>query len=1574
MADPASSSPTSPAPSEPDDPASLPALGSHVHVSAGPGIVRYAGLTAFAPGSWVGLELQEPNGKNDGSVQGKRYFDCPPNYGVFVRPSQVRGDHLGSPRVGGNGEGAVQATPLPRTRPASAPTRTITPPTSRLSISRAPMSATTTTNTTTGRPSSASVSRPPSSLGGPPPSSSTVGTRSRKPSLTRASTTTAATTAAGGASSSHVRSPINTPTSSGATSPKLRRSTISPVGSTGYVAPTTTARRTSKVGVGAERSSVTRVAGGGAAAERTSITRPAVGEAERPSRRSIGAERASVTRVAAAVKHASSSSTPYTASPPDTPSAEIEAVPHTLSAVIESTHALNLIQQSRSESPSVMSEDVVLEDVGVDEMSSADNKGPVVDVEKQDTVVEQDKAEETVPSASVPPMPAEGWAESRAPSDRRLSFSASQVPASPAKFSQLVPLRDLEELRIKLTHLELKSAQDREKLVELERMRVELDATTTAKHKLSEKLQEVQSEVSGLRRSVRDAHDERDRANAQVLEVQENMEIMLLDKEMAEERAESLQAEVRILEERVEELSLDLEVLKQERELDLDQGTARDEGGGGLAAAESVSANPTQPRTAEQISQTQLERQNERLKEALIKLRDVSFQEESNLKSRITALEEEVAELEAYKDQYAKATEELLAAESAVDELKAMMDDSLGVEDMVGALTERNMALNEKLEDAKAVIRDLEALRELNDQLEEDHIETENLLQEEIEVKEAVVVEQRARLAAMEDALADSDRTIQQFRELVRTLQGDLENLGPAVQDGGADAAEVDSAGDRNLNSQSQAMIKLQLQLQSTQAKAHARSVELELRKLEVEQANLHLSILTPYLPETFFQTDHSSIAALLLFKRMQFKALLLARWVDESAHVPTGDTDHLAVALHVLSYLAQVSGLSSQLATHIETAAPADFESFGKIPTHLAGVEMKLDVVLEQLQKDAPVDGAVVEATRAVLVRLERVAESVLVDAQLGARTRHARVTATLATMARDAERVGVNLDRIDGILTVQPNDGDITDEVSTSLQAARGTALQDWETLRTNAKQATTLRKKLARKIEDMAQRDGGGWTLTREPYEVLTAVAGDTANLAECTARIASQTLTYVLNCRETQSPITIETLARISKDAVEQLFARPEPDFAAVVKNVSAALPQQFSRIDQLLDNADTAWTPCPPQPPPWHARAALCKKDYTLNTTTQTQLSHLTAELTALLVATKQKDVALAESQLKIELMEKRVADSRRHADVISGLREELSGVGEKARVYEEAVESLHADLQALETENEKLRRVVRRLDRGGGSNTASTGAASPSKHVGSPLRSGGGSEADLREPRGGGEEAVFQREMYAQLTSLKAAVGYLRAENARLKAGKANASAAVLFGRGDPLMRRGLEVVKGGGAAVSAEPDAETKPGTARPHAGDVEEPPQQQQPQHRLTHLARTLLRDTTLHLATPRVVNVSTLPPASSRTWTSWKTDPRVQRAEGEEVRRGLVERAGWLRGVGGDGDVVGDSGKVSRGRQQQREQQWRIGKVTVRDINATSTSTTVPANLSSATNRPRCVVLNSRREFEALHAVFA
>lgn len=40
-------------------------------------------------GKWIGVILDEEKGKNNGTVQGKTYFSCDPNHGIFVRQSQV---------------------------------------------------------------------------------------------------------------------------------------------------------------------------------------------------------------------------------------------------------------------------------------------------------------------------------------------------------------------------------------------------------------------------------------------------------------------------------------------------------------------------------------------------------------------------------------------------------------------------------------------------------------------------------------------------------------------------------------------------------------------------------------------------------------------------------------------------------------------------------------------------------------------------------------------------------------------------------------------------------------------------------------------------------------------------------------------------------------------------------------------------------------------------------------------------------------------------------------------------------------------------------------------------------------------------------------------------------------------------------------------------------------------------------------------------------------------------------------------------------------------------------------------
>lgn len=99
---------------------------------------------------------------------------------------------------------------------------------------------------------------------------------------------------------------------------------------------------------------------------------------------------------------------------------------------------------------------------------------------------------------------------------------------------------------------------------------------------------------------------------------------------------------------------------------------------------------------------------------------------------RIKDLEKDSYELEEVKGQYDKVRDKLEMAEYTIEELKQRLDDALGAEDLVEQLTEKNLVLTEKMDELRMINDDLEALKELADELEENHIETEKQLQAEI--------------------------------------------------------------------------------------------------------------------------------------------------------------------------------------------------------------------------------------------------------------------------------------------------------------------------------------------------------------------------------------------------------------------------------------------------------------------------------------------------------------------------------------------------------------------------------------------------------------------------------------------------------------------------------------------------------------------------------------------------------------------------------------------------------------------------------------------------------------------------
>jgi dynactin 1 len=54
------------------------------------GRVAYAGPVHYAEGDYFGVVLDEPKGKNNGTIRGMQYFSCRPKHGLMVKVSELQ--------------------------------------------------------------------------------------------------------------------------------------------------------------------------------------------------------------------------------------------------------------------------------------------------------------------------------------------------------------------------------------------------------------------------------------------------------------------------------------------------------------------------------------------------------------------------------------------------------------------------------------------------------------------------------------------------------------------------------------------------------------------------------------------------------------------------------------------------------------------------------------------------------------------------------------------------------------------------------------------------------------------------------------------------------------------------------------------------------------------------------------------------------------------------------------------------------------------------------------------------------------------------------------------------------------------------------------------------------------------------------------------------------------------------------------------------------------------------------------------------------------------------------------------
>ncbi|XP_050800837.1 dynactin subunit 1 isoform X10 [Gopherus flavomarginatus] len=926
-------------------------------------------------------------------------------------------------------------------------------------------------------------------------------------------------------------------------------------------------------------------------------------------------------------------------------------------------------------------------------------------------------------------------------------------------------VRDLEE---KLETLKMKRNEDKAKLKELEKYKIQLEQVQEWKSKMQEQQVDLQKRLKEAKKEAKDALEAKEHYMEEMADTADAIEMATLDKEMAEERAESLQQEVDSLKEKVEYLTMDLEILKHEIE---------EKGSDGAASSYQVK---------------QLEEQNARLKEALVRMRDLSASEKQEHVKLQKHMEKKNSELESLRQQKEKLQEEVKQAERTIDELKEQVDAALGAEEMVETLTERNLDLEEKVRELRETVSDLEAINEMNDELQENARETELELREQLDMATARVREAEKRVEAAQETVADYQQTIKKYRELTAHLQ------------------DVN----RELMSQQEASVERQQQpppemfdfkIKFAETKAHAKAIEMELRQMEVQQANQHVSLLTSFMPDSFLRHggDHDCILVLLLIPRLICKAELISKQAQEKFELNencaerTGlrgaPGEQLSFAAGLVYSLSLLQATLHKYEQALSKCSVEVYKKVGMLYPEMSVHERSLDFLIQLLHKDQldetvnvePLTKAIKYYQHLYSIHLAEQAEDCTMQL-----ADHIKFTQS----ALDC--MGVEVGRLRSFLQTGQEASDLA------------ILLKDLETSCSDIRQFC---KKIRRRMPGtdapgIPAALGFGQQVSDTLLDCRKHLTWVVAVLQEVAA--AGAQMIAPLTENEGLLAVKLEDLAF---KASEQIYGSQGVNPYECLRQSCNILIATMNKMATAMQEGEyDADRPQTKPPPPVNLRAAALRAEITDAEGLGLKLEDRETVIKELKKSLKIKGEELSEANVRLSLLEKKLDSASKDADdrvekIQTKLDETQALLKKKEKEFEETMDALQADIDQLESEKMELKQRLTNQSK----RTIEGLRGSPASGIASIVSGIAGEEqprgVSAGQVMGGGSGPVQVKDsplLLQQIDAMRLSIEHLKTENNRLKGAQMKAELAALPPLHVPKLslpeeRQGEEVASG---------------------------------------------------------------------------------------------------------------------------------------------------------------------------------
>ncbi|XP_076758438.1 dynactin subunit 1 isoform X1 [Xylocopa sonorina] len=838
-------------------------------------------------------------------------------------------------------------------------------------------------------------------------------------------------------------------------------------------------------------------------------------------------------------------------------------------------------------------------------------------------------------------------------------------------------VRDLTE---KVETLRVKRMQDKERMKDFEKTKLQLDQLIEFKTKVMESQASLQRDLQRARQETREAHAAREQFQEEMADLAETVEMATLDKEMAEEKAETLQIELEQLKEKLEEQTLDLEILRTEV-------SERATGGGTAGGVSSYEIK-------------QLEQQNNRLRETLVRMRDLSAHEKhefQKLQKDLDQKKSEILELGRTKEKLSSRVEEM---EHQIADLQEQVDAALGAEEMVEVLGEKKMALEEKVAELEEAVSDLEALQDMSDQLAESSKELELELREELDVALGAARDAyRHRDAALE-TLADRELTITKFRELTHQLQDQCLQLQQRVQ-----STETSKFGMGGAEQQLAEILDFQKTFAETRAQTKA--VDLELRRLEAEEARNHVKYLLSFMPPAFLARggDHDAILTLLLVPRMIQKTEILMSQVrekyrsldkiDRTAILKGHSVAQYTFRSRLCSYMYALQTFLGCFDSALNVCSPEMLLKAGAAYPEMAAQEKSLDSLIDLAKKDQLDENLPMDAIEKCCGYF-----CTMFSVLFGETINQARLIVN-GTRMLDSSCDAITTDAAAIKTLIQGNSGDIgllcqyaettCEVIQQHLKSARRRVLTDHaaaihtpesnlgldkdcsEQLFTCYQHAVKIMKTLQILLKSAVQA-------------IITDGDLDTGLSADKLKEMASVSCEKVYDTEDVGPIATIKG----SLTSIQQLAANLAQKMAEC-ENELAIRGQLSQQREQTAENEPLQ---------PIKARAQAAKKEAEEIKILSRKLEARDSDILAARLALREKQEELCEMILRKDVAEKKLA-TQQHEHELNveklkrKLEEALNQLKRKEKEFEETMDHLQTDIDSLEIEKGQLKEKLK---------------------------------------------------------------------------------------------------------------------------------------------------------------------------------------------------------------------------------------------------------------------------------------